>query len=61
MKNYFAFAQFCSGAGRKAALALCQAFCTLGLGVSTNAEGRKGKIIPFDAPGADSVLGSAQV
>jgi len=52
MDNYFAFAQFCSGAGRKGALALSVALCALGLGLSTNAEGPKGKIITFDAGGA---------
>jgi hypothetical protein len=52
MKNYLVFAQFCSGAGRKAALALCLPFCTLGLGLSANGEQDKAEIVTFDVQGA---------
>jgi len=49
MESHFAFGQL---AGRRAALAVCLAFCTLGLSVSANAVGPKGKIITFDVTGA---------
>ncbi len=52
MTNRLAFAQFCSAAPRKGALALCLALCTLGLGLSAKAQDRKATIITFDAPGA---------
>ena len=52
MENCFACAQLCSGAGRKAALALCLAFCMLGLGLSVNAEQGEAGIITFDVGGA---------
>jgi hypothetical protein len=52
------FAQFCSAVRRKAALALCLALCTLGLGLSTSAqEAKKAGITTFDVSGAGTGAG----
>jgi hypothetical protein len=50
MTNHITFAQFCSAARQKGALALCLALCMPGLGLS--ASPKKPTIITFDAPGA---------
>src|SRR6516162_861952 len=52
MRKQLASAQFGAAAPRKGALALCLALCTLGLGVSTNAQEKKAEFFTFDAPGA---------
>jgi probable HAF family extracellular repeat protein len=53
MTNHITFAQFCSAVRRKGALALCLAFCTLGLGSTASAE--KARIITFNAPNSGTV------
>ena len=53
MTNHITFAQFCSAVRRNDVLALCLVLCTLGLGLSANAQ--EPQITTFDAPGAGTI------
>jgi hypothetical protein len=55
LTSQITFAQFCAGVRRKGSLALCLALCILGLGHSASAQ--EGRVITFDAPGADTTAG----
>jgi len=55
MTSYTRFSQFHLAVRRKAIFGVCLALCILGLGHSVSAQ--EGRIISFDAPGADTTPG----